>query len=490
MSCRFDCPEPKPLFIKSNPLYIRCIPELLGEMCEAIAKQFQIDPVIPFGQALGMIAAATRGKVRTQVAPDWIEHSSFYILTIAETGDGKSQVMNLLRKPLDAYELNLQADAAKGYRLQIANHEIAQANLKRIKDLMSKGKKSASPATQADLQSAIDEVGDTKPADIPVLSIGGDVTPDKLADLLVQNKELAIHDAEGTLFAHLSGTRHGTSSAWETMLQAFTGDPIKQHRIGREGGAVDGAHLVINTSVQPIVWKEIISDRNAVGRGAIGRFIVLNAQSNIGYRDAAAHQSYPIPADLLNQWGDGIRELFDIKEPRIFVLDDDQSQIVISYKARLEKLLRDPDNRLDGFGSRLPGILIRIAQLFTLIDNPAATSMSTDYLECALGLGDYLMKQREQADEIKERTPEMRTLDWIAKLARKHLESVGEIGDVSCTFPFSTRDVQQNIKSQTWMVEGKTPALAAALLQLEKWSWIEADGDSWQICTCRLSMRW
>ena len=479
--------DPKPLFQKTDPLNLYGIPDLLGELCEAIENQYQIDRVIPFGQALGMIAAATRGKIRTQVSPNWIEHSSFYVLTIAETGDGKSQVMNLLRKPLDQYEMNLRADAAKDYGLRLANYEIAQANLKRIKDSMSSGKKSKAPATQAELQAAIDEVESTKPADMPQLSIGGDVTPDKLTDLIVQNKDLAIHDAEGTLFSHLSGTRHGTGSAWETMLLAYTGDAVKVHRIGRDGGSVTGAHLVINTSVQPIVWKEIISDRKAVGRGAIGRFIVLNAQSNIGYRDAAAHQSHPIPKDLIDQWSDVIRELLAIKEPRIFVLDDEQVQIFITYKANLEKLLRDPENRLDGFGSRLPGILIRIAQLFTLIDNPAATSMSTEYLKCALGFGEYLMKQREQADAIKERSHEQRTLDFIAKLAR---EKIGDVWDVDRTFSFSVTDIQQRIKGQTWIKEGGTKALRAALENLEKWLWIEIDGDDYQICTCRLTMRW
>ena len=475
------------MFLPPDPLNLHCIPDVLGEICEAIENQFQIDRVIPFGQALGMIAAATRGKVRTQVSPNWIEHSSFYILTIAETGDGKSQVMNLLRKPSDEYELALREDAAKGYGLNLANYEIAQANLKRIKESMSSGKKSKSPATQVDLQAAIDEVQNSKPADMPLLSIGGDVTPDKLADLIVQHKDMAIHDAEGTLFSHLSGTKHGTGSAWETMLQAFTGDPIKVHRIGRDGGGVAGAHLVINTSVQPIVWKEIIADKNAVGRGAIGRFIVLNAQSKIGYRDSAAHQRFPIDPDLITSWRNVIRALLEIKEPRIFILDDEQMQIVITYKARLEKLLRDPANRLDGFGARLPGILIRVAQLFTLIDNPAATSMSTKYLECALSFGDYFMQQREQADLIKERTPEMRTLDVIAKLAR---ESVGDVGDVNRAFTFSVRDVQQRGKGQTWIKEGGSKAIEAALMNLDRWSWVEADRDNWQICTCRLSMRW
>ena len=153
----------------------------------------------------------------------------------------------------------------------------------------------------------------------------------------------------------------------------------------------------------------------------------------------------------------------------------------------MEKLLRDPENRLDGFGSRLPGILIRIAQLFTLIDNPAATSMSTEYLKCALGFGEYLMKQREQADAIKERSPEQRTLDVVAKLAR---ECYVDVGDVDRAFTFSVRDIQQRGKGQTWIKEGGAKAITAALQNLEKWLWIEIDGDNWQLCTCRLSMRW
>jgi hypothetical protein len=64
---------------------------------------------------------------------------------------------------------------------------------------------------------AIDDVAATKPKPMPRISIGGDVTPDALTDLLMQNPALAILDAEGTLYSHLSGRRHGTGSMWETI---------------------------------------------------------------------------------------------------------------------------------------------------------------------------------------------------------------------------------------------------------------------------------
>jgi hypothetical protein len=56
------------------------------------------------------------------------------------------------------------------------------------------------------------------------------------------------------------------------------------HRIGRDGGSITNPHLVINTSVQPKVWKEIIGDENAIGRGAVGRFLVFNVHLLLHHR--------------------------------------------------------------------------------------------------------------------------------------------------------------------------------------------------------------
>lgn len=377
-----ELPLPLPLVADHQQLNLYELPEFMGLLCCGISRQFQIDPVIVFGTILGCVAAATQGKIRTQISTNWIEHSSLYIINIAETGDGKSQVMNLLRKPIDDYEAQLQADALSDYSVRKAEHEIAENKLKIIKDSMSKAK-SKNPATRADLMAAIDDVAAAKPKPIPRISIGGDVTPDALTDLLLQNPALSILDAEGTLYSHLSGKRHNTGSMWETILQAYTGDPIKVHRIGRDGGSITKPHLVINTSVQPKVWKEIIDDENAIGRGAVGRFLIFNAQSNVGYRDIAAHLAHPIEPELLDKWAQTIRDLLAIKNHRLFTLTGDQQVRLDKMRSRNERHLRDPENRLDGYGQRLPGSLIRIAQLFTLMENPQAVAIDDECLRQA-----------------------------------------------------------------------------------------------------------
>ena len=482
-------PEPVALIASHRKLDLYKVPPFIGELTCGISRQFQIDPVIVFGTILGCVATATQGKIVTRISQSWTEHSSIYIINIAETGDGKSQVMNLLRKPIDDYEAQVQNDARSDYALRKAEHEIAENKLKIIKDSLSKAK-AKNPATRADLVHALDEVAAAKPQPIPIISIGGDVTPDALTDLLMQNPALAILDAEGTLYSHLSGKRHGTGSMWETILQAFTGDPIKVHRIGREGGSITNPHLVINTSVQPKVWKEIIGDENAIGRGAVGRFLIFNAQSNVGYRDIAAHLANPIDEDLLDRWKQTIHELLTMKDHRLFILTDEQQVQFDLMRSRNERQLRDPDNRLDGYGMRLPGSLIRIAQLFTLMENPQALQIDDKCLEQALDLADYLIEQRMQVDAKAERTHEQRALDKIATMMRRYHDDVGAIGAANKTFTFSTRDLQQQIKGQSWVVDGGVKVLESALMNLEKWLWIEIDGDRWMPRSDLLNLRW
>lgn len=481
--------EPLALIPEHRKIDLYNLPPFIGELSCGISRQFQIDPVIVFGTILGCVAAATQGKIRTRISANWIEHSSMYIINIAETGDGKSQVMNLLRKPIDDYESQLRSDALADYGVRKAEHEIAENKLKAIKDSMSKPK-AKNPATRADLMQAIDDVAAAKPKPIPQISIGGDVTPDALTDLLLQNPALSILDAEGTLYSHLSGKRHGTGSMWETILQAFTGDPIKVHRIGRDGGSITNPHLVINTSVQPKVWKEIIGDENAIGRGAVGRFLIFNAHSNVGYREAKANQNYPIDQDLIDRWNQTIRELLSIKDYRLFDLTAEQQVQFDQMRERNERHLRDPDNRLDGFGMRLPGLLIRIAQLLTLMENPQALQIDDQCLGQSLALADYLIEQRMQADAKADRTHEQRCLDKIASMMRKSNGADGADGAVNTPFTFSTRDLQQQIKGQSWVMDGGVKLIEAALMNLEKWCWIEADGDRWMARSDLMKHQW
>jgi len=120
-----------------------------------------------------------------------------------------------------------------------------------------------------------------------------------------------------------------------------------------------------------------------------------------------------------------------------------------------------------------------------------AQSIDNDCLEKSICMADFFLDHCKLADTLKiERTPEMRILDRLAMRMRQSRD----VRDVNQTISFPIRgdgSLHQSMKQQNWRKgEGGIDAIKAALENLTKWSWIEADGDSWQICTCRLSMRW
>jgi hypothetical protein len=70
-------------------------------------------------------------------------------------------------------------------------------------------------------------------------------------------------------------------------------------------------------------------------------------------------------------------------------------------------------------------------------------------------------------------------LDHIAKRKSEfeRRQKSGDVGDASELFSISKRDVQQDMKQQIWLRDGKVEALDRALNNLEMKNWIEIDSQ-------------
>lgn len=459
------------------------LPPILNEIVQAFSKQYQLDPAIPLATALGCIATATRGRYKIKLTQDWIQHSSLYIVIIAKTADGKSQVMNRLRKPIQDAEAQAISDARSHRALQEAQFEIAKDQLEAIKKGMSNPKKGgkAITYTDADLANAIDKVQQLEPDPLPLWVLGGDVTGDRLTELLQIYPSLAILETEGILFQHLSGRKHNTGTSYETILSATTGDTIKSHRIGRGDAEAKDPHLVICAAVQPDVWRELYQDRTATSRGVTGRFLPFVAESMQGRRDVSASEKYPIPQDLINQWESLLNEILMMQDHKIVEISPKSRELWHRWREEHERNLADPANELDGFGARLPGHIAVIGWLLTLAKDPQSQMIDDDCLETAIYLADYLISHRKLADSLKlERSPEHRILDRISSIIRKREQEIGDGGDAIPTFEISTRDdLQQSMKQQSWVKEGGIDAINNALKNLEMKNWIYTGRDEW-----------
>ena len=81
-------------------------PGVYGEYAKALSENFQTPPALAASNVLSMMSTALAGKfdIRPYQDDSWIEPLMIWLLTIAETGEGKSQVLKRCIKPLDHWE--------------------------------------------------------------------------------------------------------------------------------------------------------------------------------------------------------------------------------------------------------------------------------------------------------------------------------------------------------------------------------------------------
>ena len=391
-------------------------------------------------------------------------------------------VMNKLRKPLIDAENRMRADSAKHYAVQLVKHEIAESRLKSIKDSQSsiKSKSKLSPATDADLDAAIDEVLSTVPDPEPLLLVGGDATPDRLTELLQLHGFVNVLDAEGTIFNHFSGKKHNTGASWETLLAATTGDQLKTHRIGRGDGVANDPSLVMCLAVQPDVWLSLKNDNSAANRGVVGRFLPLVADKWRGNRDHTAIEKYRTNQTLNDQWENIILQILNNKTERVLELTAKGFRLFQNVREVWERKIGDDDYYLNGFGSRIVGNLATISMLFTLMKNPAADKyIDDDALEMALALLDPLVDHRRFSDNIKiEASAESRILDRLCLFMDETDSLTGDMGTLKRTYKYLTRELYQSMKRQKWIMDGGMDAFRSALANLEIKCWLDFDSDN------------
>lgn len=147
-----------------------------------------------------------------------------------------------------------------------------------------------------------------------VLTISGDTTPERLVGLLAeQNGKLALLDAEGALFSLMRGRYSKNSEPQvDAYNQAYSGDPIRQHRISRPPVEVRDPALTIALFVQPEILRGRVKDSHLHGTGLLSRFFYILPKSYVGHRCITPDR---VPADSKNAYRRMIHNLLDLQVP-------------------------------------------------------------------------------------------------------------------------------------------------------------------------------
>ena len=367
---------------------VKCLPPLLCEWVKAVAKNTETPVDMAAVCALAALSCALQGKFKVHPKSKYDESLNLYILLIANSGERKSQIVKLMTRPIYEYE-----DKENRRRQEMIDAE--QAKLSSWKKQIDALEREGKADKAAELRAKHRELERTHIR--PLRLIADDVTSEALTSLLAENKGLmTIISTEGGLFDTLAG-RYSNGVSIDPLLKAYSGDPIRVDRKGREREGVREPTLTMLLTAQDSVLDGLMGNKIFKGRGLTARFLYCRPKSKMGHR----HFDTPdLPHELEAEY---MRLMFALLEipvpenalPQEIRLSPEAYHHIETFFDWLEPQLVDGLEHMEGWGAKFFGTTLRIAGLLHCVqhtNSAAKIAISPDTAESAIKIGKYFLQ--------------------------------------------------------------------------------------------------
>jgi hypothetical protein len=295
-------PAPPPLFPPD------ALPEPLRSWAREVAESVQIPYCAVSALALSALSVCTCRRVRVQL-PTHSEWTNTYMVIALPPGARKSTAFELAFRPVVEMEREWQEKLRPEVEMRRDMRKAEEARIARWE------KQAGTASSETDRQNLIESIANARAAMttevvMPKLWVGGDITQERLAQLLEeQHERLAILDAEGTLFDLIAGrySATGKSPSFDLLLKAWRGDAHRVERVGRDPIQLRAPLLTLCLATQPSVVEALAEHREFRGRGLLGRMLFCLPPSLVGtrlYHDRAPAQ------DVLLEYRSALRDVW------------------------------------------------------------------------------------------------------------------------------------------------------------------------------------
>lgn len=441
-------PEPidSPVEEEAEPMPViplDCLPEWVANYCRSLTESVQAPSDLAALFSLSVLATTLQGKATVSLrGDDYKEPLCLWTVGAAPPGERKTAIINALREPLVKWE------AEKGESL---NAQILEDKARRemytgkIKELQARASKSSE--NEAETLKEIANLAaflETEPVKAPRLWTS-DTTSEQLQNLLATHGErMAVLADEGGIFQIMQGMYNKGEANIDIFLQAWSGSPARISR-GSRDVALENPLLTFGLAIQPKVVEELSKGSSRMrGVGALGRFLYVLPESNIGYRDVRA--SKPVDQGAKSVYEYNIRRLLDIKPdtPLVLTLTQEAREVYFDFAQFIEDRqgIGSEYEPIQDWTAKIAGQALRIAGLFHIADHwTAKTEISAECMKRAVKVCHVLIRHAQKALVGEHETnaqknvtdPGAKLLSYFARqdrpLSRRDIQRKGPVRD-------------------------------------------------------------
>ena len=413
-------PEPLPLVKKPQtvPFPTEVFPKVVRDFITETAESLDVPVGLVGVPVLGALSIATQGRVNVEYNTDWREPVVLYLLTVAPPGAKKSPALKHATAPLYVLENEIQREMQAEISVPTYKRELLEEQLTALKKQAQKGDTEAQAEyEQAGLEFDLFEV--PRP---PVL-LADDATPDMLLDLAGGNRgAIALVSAEGDIFGTFAGKYSGQPDT-QALTKGHSGDPVKVHRLGREGVTLPEFRLNVLLMLQPAVLERTKNQFGVATQGILERFLFSLPETWVSERldtKPVSEQTREAYSQLLQKIG---RTCWEAPEYINLQLEDEAREEIgrfLSDIARGRKPggLFDQSPLLQGWSAKLTGQALRLAGLLHMagnLQNPL-TPITKNEIEVAGKLARYFVHEVIKAEKTMAGNGDMEGAENLLKI--------------------------------------------------------------------------
>jgi hypothetical protein len=346
------------------------LPGILGRFAEGLAEATQTPRELSAVNVLGVVALAVQHRLIVRVKFDYVEGVNLYALVASEPGERKSAIVSACKAPLVGWETQQERRALAAIQEAISHRKTLEKAIEkaRAKAANAKDAEARKQATREvyDMERELPEV-----PPLPRLLVD-DCTPEAMAEVMAGNGEsIGMLEAEGGALDTLAGRYSSGVPNLDLVLKGYSGEPVAVDRKNRPPIRLRNPRITMILTPQPSVLRAAGSNQVFMGRGFIGRCLLVLPRPLVGYRD----NDKTMPEHLTREWHAYVDSLLTIPaqpDPYELTLTKGAYALWLDFSRDVEHAQR-PGGEFEfirAWASKATGLVVRIAGLFHLAEGP------------------------------------------------------------------------------------------------------------------------
>ena len=408
----------------AEPFPVAALGSVLGNAAQAIFDRVQVPMAIGAQSVLAAAALAVQGHadIELPIGRGSRRPVGNYFITVAASGDRKSEADRQALWPVEKHEAALRA-----------KHGIALPAYANRRLAWDKAREAATRKNKDDMHAirqALEALGPAPRPPLEPMLTAPEPTFEGLCRLFMMgHPSLGIFSTEGGQFIGGHGmsednrikTAAGLSDLWD-------GKPIRRVRVNDGATILPGRRLSVHLMAQPGVASGLFSDERLADQGLLSRLLVAAPESIVGSR--VWHEEQPETDRAIRRYGARLLDILEAPlplragttnelEPRTIALSADARGVWIRFVNHIEREIA-PGRALElirGLANKLTEHTARLAAVLALVEDLSTGEIQAAEIEAGIVLAEYYASEALRLHGAARVSAELilaqRLLNWL-----------------------------------------------------------------------------